>query len=234
MGTLYKCLIVDDEKPAHLVIKSHISNCEELVFSESAFNGKEAIQLLTTNEYDFVFLDIDMPLINGIEVMQTLTKRPATIITTAYNHFAFEAYQHDAVDYLLKPISFSRFLKAVDKAKYFWKSNQEKVKQIVSVSFKVDGYYKEFQVADILYCQSIGNYVKIFFIEKNKIIMVYDSLKNVLDKMPPNLFIQTHKSYIVNSLTIKMIDKEYILLEDNTSIPLGRKYALMVNQHVKK
>lgn len=230
MGIVYKCLIIDDEKPAHLVIKSHISNCSELEFSGSVYNGKEAIQILSQQKFDLVFLDIDMPLINGIEVMQTLTHRPATIITTAYNNFAFEAYQNDAVDYLLKPISFPRFLKAIEKAKYFLKSDNDN--NITTLTVRVEGITKEMKFDDICYMQSIGNYVKIFLKNSEKPITVYNSLKNFLDTTSSKQFIQIHKSFIININYLEKVEKEFVLLKNNISIPLGRKYEILVS-HLK-
>jgi two-component system, LytTR family, response regulator len=233
MATPYKCLIVDDEKPAHLVIKSHISHCEDLEFVASAYNGKEALNLLINNEFDFVFLDIEMPLINGIELLQTLPKRPATIITTAYSNFAFEAYQQDAVDYLLKPISFPRFLKAIEKAKYFWKSNQEQKSIKNSILLRIDGEAKEIKLEQIVYFQSIGNYVKVVFNGHQKSVVVYDTLKNIVDLTPSERFVQTHKSYIANIDYIQSVDKESLLLKGDVNIPLGRKYELMVQKVCK-
>jgi DNA-binding LytR/AlgR family response regulator len=227
MGTVCKCLIVDDEKQAHLVIKSHISNCEELEFSASAFNGKEAIQLLSKLKFDLVFLDIDMPLINGIEVMQTISHRPATIITTAYNNFAFEAYQNDAVDYLLKPISFPRFLKAIEKAKHFYNPDNENYSKRLAVRF--EGITKELETDDICYMQSIGNYVKIFLNKPEKPITVYNSLKNLLDSTSSKQFLQTHKSFIINTNYLEKVEKEFVLLKGNISIPIGRKYEILLS-----
>jgi two-component system, LytTR family, response regulator len=232
MGTAYKCLIVDDEKPAHLVIQSHLSHCPELVYSGSAYNGKEAIKLLLENDYDCLFLDIDMPLINGLEVLQTLSKRPATIITTAHNQFAFEAYQHDAVDYLLKPISLPRFLKSIEKAKYFWLSNSVSLPEKTTILLKIDCENKEINLKNILYFESIGNYVKVFFIDKNKPIVVYETLKNIVDNTPSDRFVQVHKSYIVNAHFIENIGKESVTIGGGISLPLGRKYELLVNRVV--
>jgi two-component system, LytTR family, response regulator len=230
MGTVYKCLIVDDEKPAHLVLKSHISHCDDLEYCASAYNGKEAIKMLLENEYDVVFLDIDMPLINGIEVMQTLSKRPATIITTAYNQFAFEAYQQDAVDYLLKPISLPRFLKSIEKAKYYWHSNSLKTPEKTTITLRIDGENKEIKLENITHFESIGNYVKVHFKEKMKAVVVYETLKNILENTPADVFIQTHKSYIVNTNFIENIEKECLLLRGGINVPLGRKYELLVNR----
>jgi two-component system, LytTR family, response regulator len=230
MGTPYKCLIVDDEKPAHLVIKSHISHCEDLEFVASAYNGKEALNLLINNAFDFVFLDIEMPLINGMELLQTLPKRPATIITTAYSTFAFEAYQQDAVDYLLKPISFPRFLKAIEKAKYFWKSNQTPKNIPNSIQLRINGEAKLVDLKQIVYFQSIGNYVKVYLNGNQKSLVVYETLKHILDITPSGRFIQTHKSYIANMDYIESITKEVVLLKNDVNIPLGRKFELMVQQ----
>ncbi len=232
MGTTFKCLIVDDEKPAHLVLKSHINNCDELECSGNAYNGKEAIKMLLENTYDIVFLDINMPLINGIEVMQTLSKRPATIITTAHNEFAFEAYQLDAVDYLLKPISLPRFLKSVEKAKQFCKFDKEKTNAKTTITLRLEGISREYQVNNILYFESIGNYVKVYFVDKSKPIVVYESLKNLLENADYDSFIQCHKSYIVNKNFLASIGKEKLVLEGNIPIPIGRKYELWVNKAI--
>ncbi|MFM9840932.1 MAG: LytR/AlgR family response regulator transcription factor [Cyclobacteriaceae bacterium] len=229
MGAIYKCLIVDDESPAHLVLTSHISNCEELTHAASAYNGKEAIQLLSNSEFDIVFLDINMPLVTGMEVMQTLAKRPATIVTTAYDSFAFDAYQYDAVDYLLKPISFPRFLKAVEKAKHFVEA-PPKLTRKMDISFRVNGEVKEIPLQSILYFQSIGNYIKVFLKEQGKTLVVYETLKNILVNTPPDLFTQIHKSYVVNISSIEEVSKDRVVIDGGTQLPLGRKYELLLNK----
>jgi len=230
MGIIYRCLIVDDEKPAHLVIQSHIAKCDELEFSGSAYNGQQAILMMKENNYDFVFLDINMPLINGIEVLQVLQVRPVTIITTAYSEFAFEAYQNDAVDYLQKPITFPRFLKSIEKAKSVWKANSNKTIISSSLSLKHEGVSVQVKLDDISHFQSIGNYVRIFFKTPKKPMMVYDSLKNILSNIPAEKYIQTHKSYIINIDCLKNIEKDQVILINDVQIPMGRKFELLVNK----
>jgi DNA-binding LytR/AlgR family response regulator len=230
MGIIYRCLIIDDEKPAHLVIQSHIAKCDDLEFSGSAYNGQQAIQMMKENTYDFIFLDINMPLLNGIEVLQVLPIRPVTIITTAYSEFAFEAYQNDAVDYLQKPISFPRFLKSIEKAKSIWKAKTGKTLTNITLNIKHEGVSTEVKLDDISHFQSIGNYVRIFFKTPKKPMMVYDSLKNILSTVPHEKYIQTHKSYIVNIEFIKNIDKGLVILINDIHIPLGRKFELLVNK----
>jgi DNA-binding LytR/AlgR family response regulator len=230
MATVYQCLIVDDEKPAHLVLQSHLSKFDDLAYAGSAYNGKEALKMLLENTYDIVFLDINMPLINGIEVMQTLAKRPATIVTTAYSEFAFESYQQDAIDYLLKPISLSRFLKAVEKAKVFCQSKTEKSSQKTTITLRLEGISRDYQLDNILYFESIGNYVKVHFVDNTKSIVVYESLKNIIENTPINTFIQSHKSFVVNVSQIETVEKDNVVLQNNVRIPLGRKYELMVSR----
>jgi two-component system, LytTR family, response regulator len=237
MGISYKCLIVDDEKPAHMVIASHLKNCVDVELAGSAFNGRDAIQLLMEKEFDIVFLDIDMPLISGLEVLQTLPQRPATIITTAFNQFAFDAYQHDAVDYLLKPISLPRFLKSVEKAKIFCQNGQNKKAHKKKIEFRIKGETKELAIEHIHYIQSVGNYLRVFFynnksLDKPRSELVYETLKNVLANTDAGLFLQTHKSYIINRNFIERVNKGTITLKGNITIPLGRKYELLVSKAI--
>jgi DNA-binding LytR/AlgR family response regulator len=230
MGIVYKCLVVDDEKPAHLVIQSHIAKCDDLEFSGSAYNGQQAIQMLKENHYDFVFMDINMPLLNGIEVLLVLPERPVTIITTAYSEFAFDAYQNDAVDYIQKPITFPRFLKSIEKVKSVWKANRNKSIISSSLKLKHEGVAIQVNLDDISHFQSIGNYVRIFFKTQKKPMMVYDSLKNILSNVPAEKYIQTHKSYIINIDCLKNIEKDQVILINDVQIPLGRKFELLVNK----
>lgn len=222
-----KCLIVDDDKPAHLVLKSHISQCNELEFISSAYNGKEAINSIKEQVYDLIFLDINMPLITGMELLKTLEVRPPIIITTAYCDFAFEAYQYDAVDYLLKPISYQRFLKSIEKAKKYISSIKENESKIFSIKHKGDNL--KLDLEKIIYLQSIGNYLKVYLENIRQPIVVYHSLKSFNDLISNKNFVQVHKSYIVNINCIMKVEKENILLNNQIIIPLGRKYSVLLN-----
>lgn len=220
-----KCLIVDDDKPAHLVLKSHISNTKELKFTSSVYNGKDAYNSIREYQYDLIFLDIDMPLITGIELMRKLIHRPPVIITTAYSDFAFEAYQNDAVDYLLKPISYPRFLKAIEKAKHFIVTKKDSESKMLSI--KHNGDEMELELDSIIYIQSIGNYIKIILINNKRPLIVYQSLKSFYETVSKKKFIQVHKSFIINISFINRVEKEYVILEDN-NIPIGRKYGVLL------
>ncbi len=229
MAKKYRCLIVDDEQPAHLVISSHLSKLEELSFIDSAFNGKEALQFINQNNYDIVFLDIEMPMINGLDVLQSLSKKPAVIITTAYSTFAFEAYQFDAVDYLLKPVSFPRFVKAIEKAKKYCDSNPPALFPD-ELKVKFNGEFITIACETISHIESSGNYIKIHLCNKKKYI-VYDTLKSVESKLTDDVFIQVHKSFIVNVNFVKRVERTNLILE-HFKLPIGRKYDLLVRKKI--
>jgi two-component system, LytTR family, response regulator len=227
METKYRCLIVDDEKPAHEVIKSHISKLPQLQYESSVYNGKEALDILLTNQFDIVFLDIEMPIINGIELLQSIQPKPAIIMVTAYTHFAFDAYQHEAVDYLQKPISFIRFHKAIEKAVAYCQQKKKLETTITHLKIKVDGEIMQIPLAEIMYCNSMGNYVKIIT-TTTKPLIVYDALSNIYDNVDKNVFVQIHRSFIVNKKYIKQSNLESVELLNGEVLPIGRKYSVLL------
>jgi two-component system, LytTR family, response regulator len=228
MAHQYKCLIVDDEAPAHLVLAAHIKNTEELILTGNAYSAKDAIKLLATNEYDIVFMDIEMPLINGLEIIKLTTQKAAFILVTAYDNFAFEAYQLDAVDYMQKPVSYGRFVKAIEKAQTYCNYKQAQI--IEDWTVKIDGENININPHSISHVQSLGNYIKIHFQNNKKYVLTNDTLKNALEQLPTSIFIQTHKSYIVNINFIENKTKEMVALKSNIKLPIGRRYELAISQ----
>lgn len=232
MGITYKCLIIDDEKPAHQVLLSHIKQCEDLECIGHAYSGKEALTFLQTNEVDILFLDINMPLVSGLELLEMLPVKPTTIVTTAYSEFALESYQNDAVDYLLKPISFSKFLKAVEKAKIFCKERKDNIKKSLphSVLVKEDGFDYFIDMNDIIYIESAGNYIKIFTKSRRKSYFVYGSLVGFKTELTGEEFVQIHRSFIVNKKHIKERFMSKLVLVNEDEVPIGRKYQILLDQ----
>jgi DNA-binding LytR/AlgR family response regulator len=229
METIYRCLIVDDEKPAHEVIKSHISKLPNLQFVRSVFNGKEALEALKTEQYDIVFLDIEMPIITGMELLSALHPKPAIVLCTAYTDFAFEAFQHEAVDYMQKPISFIRFQKAVDKAIVYCMQLNAVKNSITHLCIKVDGQKMELPTAEILYLNSMGNYVKVYMLNHAKPYIVYDTLANMHDALNKKEFIQIHRSAIVNKQFIVQKTIDQVLMHNGQMLPIGRKYSVLLD-----
>ncbi|MGL4584307.1 MAG: LytR/AlgR family response regulator transcription factor [Flavobacterium sp.] len=232
MGITYKCLIIDDEKPAHQVLLSHIKQCEDLECIGHAYSGKEALTFLQTNEVDILFLDINMPLISGLELLEMLPVKPTTIVTTAYSDFALESYQNDAIDYLLKPISFSKFLKAVEKAKIFCKERKDSIKKSLphSVLVKEDGFDYFIDMNDIIYIESAGNYIKIFTNSRRKSYFIYGSLVGFKTELTGEEFVQIHRSFIINKKHIKERFMSKLVLINGDEVPIGRKYQILLDQ----
>lgn len=228
MEAKYKCLVVDDEKPAHKVIRSHISHCKELEYCDSAYNGNEAMNFIRKQEYDIIFLDINMPLVSGIELMETMPQRPITIVTTAYSDFALKSYQHDAVDYLLKPISLSLFMKAVAKAKLFCEARNSKNTIKSNIQLKVNGEMMDVLLDDIVCIESVGNYLKIYLQSGVIPVVVYGSLIEIKENLDEN-FIQVHRSHIVNRSHMHGNTKHNLTLTDDRIVPIGRKYQILID-----
>jgi two-component system, LytTR family, response regulator len=232
MESNYSCLIVDDEYPAHDVIKALLKSFPNLEFIKSCYNGEDALDEINTNAYDIVFLDVNMPIITGIELLKKLESKPAIIFTTAYTNFAFEAYENDAVDYLQKPIALQRFQKAISKAIDYVKNNR--VESTTPILLKIDGLKQKINQEQIIYCQSMGNYTRFYVENILKPIVVLETLANQLAVLDKDLFVQVHRTCIVNKLFIARKKDNLLLLKDETELPIGRKFIATLNSILLK
>lgn len=236
MELTYRCLIIDDETPAHKALASHIAKYDDLEHSGSAFNGMEALKLLNENKYDIIFLDINMPVISGVELMEMQPNRPLTIVTTAYSDFALSAYQNDAIDYLLKPISFEKFAKAIEKAKTYYSGvnfkKEDNVKEKM-FSYRVNGQIIEILLDDIIYIESLGNYMKLFISKANLPIIIYGSLSSIINELGSDFFVQVHRSYVVNCNKIKSFISKTLIMSNGEILPVGRKYQILLDSFLK-
>lgn len=224
-----RCLIVDDEPLALKVIESHINKVPNLDLICSCDNAMEAFDILLKKKVDLVFLDVEMPEISGVELLKSLKNGPAVIFITAFRDFALDAFELDAIDYLLKPVSFERFFKAVTK--YFqWKGHEgldvktSEMQGQYDDSFiyvRSDRKVVKILLKDILFIESMKDYVKIH-LEKGMII-TKERLSNLEDKLPEKQFIRTHRSFLVASKFIKAFTSETIEVK-NHEIPIGRTY----------
>ncbi len=224
----YKCLIVDDEAPAHKVLQSHISKTGLLEIAGDVYDGKEAIDFMLNTKVDLLFLDIDMPKLSGLELLQCLPYHVPVILTTAYSNFGFEAYQHDVVDYLLKPISYPRFLKSINKAIKLTDSvKEEEGPEFPDIELKYDGILKVINTRRILFIEAVGNYIKIH-LDNEKPLLVTQTMKYIMSILPPRHFTRVHKSYIVKREAIVEIKKTEVLLSNKVELPVGRKYSVLL------
>ncbi len=232
MGFNYSCLIVDDEYPAHDVIKALLKLHDNLEFSKSCYNGEDALHEINTKKYDIVFLDVNIPILNGIEVLKKINHKPAIIMTTAYTNFAFDAYENDAVDYLQKPISEQRFKKALEKALDY--AQKRKLVIIEPIILKVNGIKQKVNQEDIIYCQSMGNYTKFYLKNNTKPILVNETLASQRTTLNHDLFIQIHRTCIVNRAFIVRKKENLLILKNEFELPIGRKFMSLLNAELLK
>lgn len=226
-----KCIIVDDEPAAHYVLANYIKQNPNLELVFQAYNGIEAMDYLRENKVDLMFLDINMPEISGMELLKILQVHPKTILTTAYSEFALESYDYGVIDYLLKPIYFPRFLKAVDR--FFSNENTaQKEEEIVnSVSVKVDGYFVDIELDQLLYAQSFGNYVKLHTIKRTYLASI--TTTEFEKCLPEKNFMRIHKSYIVALDKIEETEKDFIVIKKE-KLPIGITYRRELIERLKK
>ncbi|HEX6193825.1 MAG TPA: LytTR family DNA-binding domain-containing protein [Chitinophagaceae bacterium] len=222
-----RCLIVDDEPPAREIIRRYIEQVPTLVLVGECANAIQAFTLLQQQAIDLVFLDIRMPQLNGNDFLKTLKHPPKIIFTTAYSEYALEGYDLDIVDYLLKPIPFDRFLKAVNKAsqgaieKPEVSSQGEDKKNESFVYFRADRKMVKVTLQDILYVESMKDYVKI--ITRNGTIITKQSITSVQAMLPEKEFVRNHRSFIVATRHIRSFTSEIIEIND-TEIPIGKLF----------
>jgi DNA-binding LytR/AlgR family response regulator len=233
------CLVVDDEPPALEVLKKYIALIPSLELTGTCNNAVEALHLLQEQYIDLLFLDIQMPQILGTDFIRTLKKPPKVIFTTAYRKFAVEGFELDAVDYLLKPISFDRFLKAVNKVMDVSLHNTEskdvfhdRKKEITDsfIHFRTDRKVVKIPLDDILYIESLKDYIKV--VTKTKAIITKQSISSLEDNLPGNAFIRIHRSYIVALDKIESYTSELIEIAKQ-ELPISRMYRHEVEKALK-
>jgi len=221
------CLIVDDEVLAQEVIEHYLSRIEGMVVIGKCKNALEAFAALNRHQVDLMFLDIKMPEISGLDFIRSLKHPPKIILTTAFTEYALEGYELDVADYLLKPVSFERFLKAVDKVRQG--QNKEAISSIAATteadSFYVKSDRKLVKIipSEIIYIESQKNYLYIH--TKTQKIMTYSTLNNMEESLNQySYLLRVHKSYLINKAEINQIDNGIILLQSGAAIPLGASY----------
>jgi DNA-binding LytR/AlgR family response regulator len=241
---ILKCVAIDDEPLARECIANYIREVDFLQLTGTGSNPVELTRLMDEQKVDLIFLDIQMPVINGIEFLKMTQNPPMVIITTAYPSYALDGFQLDVLDYLVKPITFNRFFKAVSKAKDYYhllaKSASTDIGTATSAEnyffIKCDYKYERIYFNDILYIEAMQNYVTIYTSKGKYITLLY--LKNVEQNLGKNSFIRVHKSYIVSIPKIESIENNEIIIQ-SFRIPISRNYrdeviARVVNDRLWK
>jgi DNA-binding LytR/AlgR family response regulator len=227
---MIRCIAIDDEKLALELIEDDIRKVPFLELVKTCKSGFEALDVLQNEKIDLLFLDIQMPDISGIQFLKSLTTKPLVIFTTAYEKYALEGFELDVIDYLLKPYSFERFLKAVNKAQeYLTITGKLRLPETAEESsaagnfFFVKSDYKlvKIEIGEILYIESLKDYVKIC--TGGKPILTLSSMKAIEERLPSSDFIRVHRGFIVNIRKIQFIQRNFAVVE-NKEIPIGENY----------
>ncbi len=217
-----KCLLVDDEIPAIQILEKYASMIEQLEVVASCDNALKAFDILKEEKVDLLFLDINMPVISGIDFIKALKNPPTIIFTTAYREYAIESYEMDVLDYLLKPFGFDRFLKAVDKYRSKYEMTIINYSQLEEhVFFKVNRTNHKVMLNDILYLESLKDYTQIH--TKNNKLTIRGNLSTSMQKLPKNRFVRIHRSYTVALAQIESYNQSEIFV-NGIKLPLGMAY----------
>jgi DNA-binding LytR/AlgR family response regulator len=230
---MINCLIVDDEPIAREGMLEYIEQVEFLHVVGVCKNAIEASIALQKNHVDLVFLDIQMPKLTGIDFLKNLQSPPLVIFTTAFPEYAIEGYELNVLDYLLKPISFERFFKAVNKAQSYLNLRGQKELTIADPYFFIKSNQKleKVSIDDILYIEALSNYVILH--TKTKKHIVYMSFKGIESQLPAHHFLKIHKSFIVAVNAIQTIDNDEVVLTNHT-LPISKSYKASVMSRVEK
>jgi two-component system LytT family response regulator len=230
-----KCIIVDDELAAIKILENHLKKIPKVEIKYSFTDPMDALEYLKTNEIDLIFLDINMPQINGFDFMDLHKGKSKVILTTAYSEFAIEGYKYDVVDYLCKPVGLSELLKAIQKVEERGGTSLDIVQDFIMVKGEHKGKFIKVAIGEILFIQAAGNYVFINILNGQRIITLL-TLKELEDRLPIKLFIRSHKTFIVSINHIEQIEGgELILRNVKQRIPIGKTYrAALFNRFESK
>ncbi|MDR6464685.1 response regulator transcription factor [Chryseobacterium sediminis] len=211
------CIIVDDEPLAMSLLENHISKIDDLKLVGKAQNAMQAYKILQNQTVDLMFLDIQMPQLNGIDFLKSLPKKPKTIFTTAYRDFAIEGFELEAVDYLLKPITFERFFKSVERILRTTVGHTEDF-----ILVKTEGMHRKLILSEIIYFESQGNDIKIVLIT-NESFISKSKITDLEQTLSGKSFVRIHRSFIINSAFVTAFNNNEIVVNHH-KIPVGRSY----------
>ncbi len=232
-----KCIIIDDEPLAVTLIETHISKVPNLEIVATCNNAMEGFEVLKSKAVDLMFLDIQMPMLTGVEFLKSISNPPKVIFTTAYREYAIESYELEVIDYLLKPIAFERFFKAINKYFKTVDSHSKNLPSVLEKKSSTDFIYininkKHYKIlfSEILYAESLKDYIRIH--TEKQTFTTKDKISDFINKLP-NYFLRTHRSYIINTRMITAFTTQDIEL-GAIEIPIGVSYRQQVLECLKK
>lgn len=220
---MISCIAIDDEPLALEVLKKYVQKIYFLELKGTFTNPDEAVQFIRQEKPELIFLDIQMPDISGIQLVGQIHQyNPAVIFTTAYSEYAVEGFNVDAVDYLLKPIDYERFLKAVYKAKEYLEFTQSRDVANTSIFVKSDYQQVKVRLSDIQFIEALDDFIKIYLPDKTLITLM--TLKAIQQKLPEKEFVRIHRSYIVPLSKLEVISRAKVKIGDK-EVPIGASYS---------
>ncbi|MFT3903042.1 MAG: LytTR family DNA-binding domain-containing protein [Niabella sp.] len=227
-----KAVAIDDEPLALEIVKQYCAQLTDVQLLQTFDNAVAGLEYINQHEPDLLFIDIDMPDINGIELVKRLQSKPMVIFTTAYKGFALEGFELEALDYLLKPFGFERFERAIRKAFLYHQAHTstEKTEHIFVYS---EYRMVKIELDNIMYIESLDDYIKIHLAE-GKPVMTLMSLKKISEDLPTNQFIRIHRSYIAAAKYISSLSGRNIILTNDTTLPVGESYAARLDEWTKQ
>lgn len=242
---MIKCIIVDDEPLAIAQLEKYVERVPFLQNIKSCSCAAEALEFLSCESVDVMFVDINMPDINGVQLVRSLSRPPMVVFTTAYSEYAIEGFRLDAVDYLLKPIGFDEFLKAANKVYKMYTINSAAQEQLPELPAEegvcrdclfVKSDYRVLRVPidSIKYVESMSEYVRIYVDGNSKPIVSLLSMKKLEDSLPAESFMRVHRSFLVNLNKVKEVSKMRIVYDNDLYIPIGEMYKEKLFEYIEK
>ncbi|WP_175635809.1 LytR/AlgR family response regulator transcription factor [Pedobacter ghigonis] len=233
-----RCLVVDDEPLAHEIIVAYAKDIPFIEITAHCYRATEALDFLSKQEVDLIFLNIRMPKLNGLDFLRALQHKPQVIITSAYEEYALASFDLAVCDYLLKPFKLERFLMAVNRALTFQQLKKQSgapvepannaQQQNGQISIKADKKHILLQLDEIQYLESLGNYVKVW--KENSFLLTPRTLSSFEEELPAHLFVRIHKSFIVNKKEVDYFEGNTIILKSQQQVPIGKNYKPLIRQ----
>ena len=230
----YRCCVIDDEPLAIRLITSYVERTPALELCGSFASASEAVKQIIEGNIDILYLDIEMPQINGIEFAKIVPPTCRIIFTTAYDRYAVQGFRVNAVDYLLKPISYEEFLEATNraiKAIEIERPSAAPVRQREFILVKSEYRLIQIRISDILYIEGLKDYIKIYVAHQPKAILTLMSMKGIEQTLPSDKFMRVHRSYIVNTEQISIIERNHLIIAGNT-IPVSDSYRQQFSDYI--
>ena len=233
---MMRCMVIDDEQLVRELLEDNIRQVPFLQWVKSCRNAMEAAAALQETPVDLLFLDIQMPRVNGLQFLQTLADPPLVIVVSAYPQYALEGFDLRVVDYLLKPFPFERFLKACNRAQELFRLRQN---DRLAAAAPVEDFFVNVEYAlvkitatDVLYAEGVKDYVKIYLASTTRPVLTRMTLKALEEKLPPPAFVRTHKSYLVSVKKITTVKRDLVCI-GNTEIPISVSYKANITRLLK-